>query len=79
MVWRNSLTQLDYPGATNGTYVYGINDSDIIVGYYYDSTGTAHGYIATPPVSVPASSPFALAALLLVLFAAGAYRLRAQA
>jgi probable HAF family extracellular repeat protein len=41
-----SFTTIDVPGASNGTQVYGINDSGQIVGYYQDSSGV-HGFLDT--------------------------------
>jgi probable HAF family extracellular repeat protein len=41
------FTTIDDPAAinsTNGTYVKGIDNLDDIVGYYYDSSGNAHGF-----------------------------------
>ncbi len=36
-----------YPGSI-GTYPYGISNSGVIVGSYFDSKGISHGFIATP-------------------------------
>jgi hypothetical protein len=47
------------PLGVDGTYASGINDSGEIVGTYYDSSGIAHGFIATP-TTVPEPSSFAL-------------------
>jgi hypothetical protein len=49
-----SFTQLDAPFATvisggiphaGVTYAYGINDSDVVVGYVYDGLGNIHGFV----------------------------------
>jgi probable HAF family extracellular repeat protein len=46
------FTTIDDPnagtGAGRGTYVTGINDSGEITGYYSDSAGVVHGFVATP-------------------------------
>jgi hypothetical protein len=42
-----TFTTIDDPAAinsTNGTYAQGNNDTGQIVGYYYDSSGNAHGF-----------------------------------
>lgn len=43
-----SFISIDYPGATS-TYVYGINDSGQIVGYYTDGAFNRHGFIGRIP------------------------------
>ena len=42
-----TFAPIDVPGATF-TNAYGINPSGQIVGYYQDSTGAPHGFLATP-------------------------------
>ena len=39
-----TFKKLNVPGAT-GTFAYGINDSGVIVGWYFDAVGTQHGYM----------------------------------
>ncbi len=42
-------TTFDVPGAgSGGSIATGINDSGQIAGYYFDSSGNVHGFIATP-------------------------------
>jgi hypothetical protein len=49
------FTTLDPPGSI-GTTAYGINDSDQVVGDYFDRSGVFHGFLATPrPIPEPAS------------------------
>jgi len=63
----SSFTQLDFPGAI-GTLGIGINDAGVIVGGFFDSTGTLHGYVANP---VPEPSTWALTtigALILLVY-----------
>ena len=54
-----TFTPIDVPGAYHGKYgtsAYGINDSNNIVGYYYDATGS-HGFLYVgggfTPIDVP--------------------------
>jgi hypothetical protein len=42
-----SFAQFDAPGATQGTNPTGLNDSNIAVGFFYDSHG-GHGFLRTP-------------------------------
>jgi probable HAF family extracellular repeat protein len=51
-IYSNGIfTTIDDPnagtGAGRGTYVTGINDSGEITGYYSDSAGVVHGFVAT--------------------------------
>ena len=39
---------IDFPGATE-TYIFGSNDSNWMVGRYYDSGGLAPGFLFIPP------------------------------
>jgi probable HAF family extracellular repeat protein len=39
-----SITTIDGPGATN-TFATGINNRGAVTGSFYDSNGTAHGYV----------------------------------
>ncbi|HKO20945.1 MAG TPA: hypothetical protein VJU82_18885 [Acidobacteriaceae bacterium] len=49
-VYANGVwSHLDATGGSNGTFVTGINNSDLIVGYYVDNTGTAHGFTLDKP------------------------------
>jgi hypothetical protein len=41
-------TTLDDPAGTAGTYAEGMNDQGDIVGFYFDTNGLAHGFLATP-------------------------------
>jgi probable HAF family extracellular repeat protein len=48
----HAFTTLDNPLAANpvpgsGTFAQGINDDGQVVGYYYDSSGNAHGFLFT--------------------------------
>jgi hypothetical protein len=43
-VWQT----IDAPGAAGGTWVTGINYHDDICGYYVDSSGIQHGFVAVP-------------------------------
>lgn len=43
-IWQT----IDEPNATGGTWVTGINSHDDISGYYIDSNGTQHGFVASP-------------------------------
>ncbi|HYL26411.1 MAG TPA: hypothetical protein VEW74_01185 [Candidatus Nitrosotalea sp.] len=43
-IWQT----VDEPNATGGTWVTGINSHDDISGYYVDSTGIQHGFVASP-------------------------------
>jgi hypothetical protein len=43
-----SYTTIDPPGST-GTFVQSTNDLGQIVGYYRDSSGVYHGFLAVPP------------------------------
>lgn len=48
------FSSFDFPDALE-TAAYGINGAGQIVGYYNDSTGRRHGFLATPvPSAVPA-------------------------
>ena len=40
-----TFSTINAPGATNGTYAYGINTAGQIVGSYQDATGILHGYL----------------------------------
>lgn len=44
-VAQGTYTQIDYPGVTNGTYVYGINAAGDIVGNYADENFHYHGFV----------------------------------
>ncbi|HTP29815.1 MAG TPA: hypothetical protein VMK12_29675 [Anaeromyxobacteraceae bacterium] len=44
---HGTYTPLDMPGAT-GTHTRALNDEGVIVGYYDDSAGLAHGFEAKP-------------------------------
>jgi hypothetical protein len=54
-----AFTMVDVPAASQ-TFVRGINDSGNLVGYYFDASGVAHGFVAsaaavtTPPAAAPA-------------------------
>jgi RHS repeat-associated protein len=40
-----AFTRISYPASTSGTYVTGLNNNNVVVGYYQDSaTGTFHGF-----------------------------------
>ena len=43
-VWQS----IDEPSAPSGTVVTGVNDNDDICGYYVDSAGVQHGFVAVP-------------------------------
>jgi probable HAF family extracellular repeat protein len=63
-----TFTQLDVPGAYNGTSASGINDAGQIVGSFGDSTGQ-HGFLATPnaaPTPEPATDALVGTGLLLI-------------
>jgi probable HAF family extracellular repeat protein len=46
---RGVFTPIDVPGAgASNTTARGITPAGQIVGYYRDSTGTPHGFLATP-------------------------------
>ena len=52
-----SFTQIDVPGAF-GTRAHGINDAGQIVGQFFDSTISIHGFLATPtaePIPEPST------------------------
>ncbi|HEX4835699.1 MAG TPA: hypothetical protein VFW01_05125 [bacterium] len=40
-----SYTTFDAPGAVNGTVAAGVNDTGMIVGYYYDAVLCPHGFL----------------------------------
>jgi hypothetical protein len=40
----NSVTPIDYPGAT-GTEAFGVNDHGSVIGIYFDAQGNAHGFV----------------------------------
>jgi hypothetical protein len=43
---NGSYSTIAYPGAgAGGTYATGINDNDVVVGYFYDSNVHAHGWV----------------------------------
>ncbi len=56
------FTYINAPGATSTT-VTGINDSGDLVGFYEDSAGKSHGFIATPNASVPEPASLFLAVI----------------
>jgi probable HAF family extracellular repeat protein len=39
-----TFATLQYP-SSNQTYATGINSAGVVVGYYFDTTGTAHGFV----------------------------------
>jgi hypothetical protein len=44
-IYTNSVYYyFDEPNAVGGTFAQGVNDSDVIVGYYLDGNGLAHGF-----------------------------------
>jgi probable HAF family extracellular repeat protein len=45
---NNTSQQIRFPGS-HETFVYGINDAGVVVGFFYDSVGNEHGFIWTPP------------------------------
>ncbi len=45
-VWQS----IDEPNAASGTVITGVNDSDDICGYFVDSSGIQHGFVAVPTV-----------------------------
>jgi probable HAF family extracellular repeat protein len=44
---NNALTTLQFPGSSN-TSAAGINASGMVVGTFYDASGTSHGFLWTP-------------------------------
>jgi uncharacterized membrane protein len=54
-----------FPGASS-TLARGINDSGQIVGSYFDASGIAHGFLATPAVPEPSSFVLALSGVGLI-------------
>jgi hypothetical protein len=46
---KSVITSFDAPGAgrgaQQGTYPYGINNYDVVTGYYIDSNYVAHGFV----------------------------------
>jgi hypothetical protein len=51
LLYKNGIwTTFDFPGATN-TYLFGIDGSGNLVGYYQDNTGS-HGFLATPSSTI---------------------------
>ena len=51
-----TYTTLDDPLGTEGTFASGINNAGQIVGDYYDSSGTLHGFLAGPASAPPPTS-----------------------
>ncbi len=49
---HGAFTKLQYPGR-EPTYPTAINIHDEIVGYYFDASGTSHGFLLTDPVKDP--------------------------
>jgi len=48
-IYQNSIFQiLNFPGST-GTFPMAINNSGEVVGYFYDSNSSTHGFTWTPP------------------------------
>lgn len=45
---NGSLTEFDAPDAAYGTVPGGINDRDVVSGYYQDAAGVYHGFLRTP-------------------------------
>lgn len=45
---RQIWQKIDAPGGVGGTWVTGINNHDVICGYYIDGSGVQHGFTATP-------------------------------
>jgi hypothetical protein len=41
---KNTFTPINYPSATE-TDVYGVNSSDVVVGWYIDTGGNSHGFV----------------------------------
>jgi probable HAF family extracellular repeat protein len=46
---NGTFSFLDAAAGVNGTFANGINNSDLIVGYYVDSKGTSHGFTFDKP------------------------------
>jgi len=59
-----TFSSLDIPGGTAAIYANGINNDGQIVGFYTDSSGGTHGFLATvdmtPPVIIVSDSPATL-------------------
>jgi uncharacterized membrane protein len=49
---NGSLTEFDAPDAAYGTVPGGINDGDVVSGYYQDAGGVYHGFLRTPQTAV---------------------------
>jgi hypothetical protein len=43
----NTYQSLSYPGSL-GTVAFHLNDAGLVAGFYEDSAGLYHGFIATP-------------------------------
>jgi hypothetical protein len=52
-----TLTTIDYPGATGGTYPYTVNALGQITGTYRDSLGVRHGFLRQPGGSIKTIDP----------------------
>lgn len=68
---NGSFIDLAYPGS-NGTYPNAINDSGLVVGLYYDTNYTAHGFIYHNGNWANLDAPFALGTSLIGVSNSGA-------